>query len=150
MSMGQLLVLLSLAAFGLGSHCARSQSVAMADAPQKCTALANVDFAGIDDAPTQLSVADSTPGGDGAPAYCHVKGYVAPGVGIELGLPVAWNGKFIEVGCGGFCGSTHFFGNCASLIRRGYACVSSNMGLESTSHQALWAYNNLQAEIDHG
>ena len=47
-------------------------------------------------------------------SYCFVFGYVTtthPGpnhVNFELGLPDAWNGRFLFIGNGGFAGSFNF------------------------------------------
>jgi feruloyl esterase len=71
-------------------------------------------------------------------------------VGIELRMPVTnWNGKFLEVGCGGHCGS-FFTQLCSGPLRKGYACIASDMGHKSLTTQAAWAYNNLQAQVDWG
>ena len=83
-----------------------------------------------------------------APSYCQVEGYVAPQVGFGIVLPdTHWNGKFIEVGCGGFCGSFDV-SECMEPLKRGYACIASDMGHEGSG--GLWAQNNLQAKIDWG
>ena len=71
-----------------------------------CSALASQDFSGIPDAPTQITEAQLIAAGGDFPAYCQVQGYISPQVGFELRLPASnWNGKFMEVGCGGWCGS---------------------------------------------
>jgi hypothetical protein len=87
------------------------------------------------------------------PASCQVVGYVAPSVGFVLALPATnWNGKLIQLGCGGFCGSVEPGStipfDCDDPLRRGYACIVSDNGHRS-SRGALWAYDNLPAEIDH-
>jgi hypothetical protein len=73
----------------------------------KCKSLADADFSSIQDAPTQITAAKIVPAEGGEPTYCQVQGYIAPQVGFELRLPTSnWNGKFIEIGCGGACGTT--------------------------------------------
>jgi hypothetical protein len=117
---------------------------------QSCKALENVDFSGILDAPTQIIEAKQVTASGVVPTHCLVKGYVTSHVGIELHMPTDnWNGKFIEVGCGGHCGS-FFTGLCAGPLHRGYACIASDMGHTSLTTDAKWAYNNLQAQIDWG
>jgi Tannase and feruloyl esterase len=116
----------------------------------RCEALASVDFSGVLDAPTQIILAKSVPTTGNVPAYCQIEGYVSPDVGIELRLPgPQWNGKFIEMGCGGSCGSA-FGAACNDPMRKGYACIVSDMGHKSTAMDDKWAYNNLQAKIDFG
>jgi Tannase and feruloyl esterase len=81
-------------------------------------------------------------------AHCEVQAYVAPNIGFELRLPARdWNGKFAQVGCGGFCGGI-FPTACDAVLGRGYACVATDMGHKSTALDAQWAYDNLQAEVD--
>src|SRR5689334_17273600 len=78
-----------------------------------CSALTGADFSGVLDAPTQVTEAAPVELPD-LPRYCEVKGYVTPTVGFLLVLPAEnWNGKFLEQGCGGFCG-----GDLASSIRQ--------------------------------
>jgi feruloyl esterase len=118
---------------------------------QDCEVLQTTDFSGIVHAPTQVSESKII-SSEELPGYCRVKGYVAPNVGIELLLPTSnWNGKFLEVGCGGYCGKI-FEANsllgCGRGLRKGYACIASDMGHQGSG--ALWAYNNPSAEIDYG
>jgi hypothetical protein len=116
-----------------------------------CTMLQRTDFSHIQDAPTQLIGAKWVYRHDGMPAYCEVGGYVTPNIQFRLRLPPnSWNGKFIELGCGGFCGSTGHITGCDDPLRRGYACIVSDDGHRSTAEDDLWAYNNPQAELDHG
>ena len=117
---------------------------------RSCDALASVDFSGIPDAPTQITAATAVDAKDGAPAYCQIQGYIAPQVGFELRLPARhWNGKFMEVGCGGWCGSVNATA-CDVPLESGYACIASDMGHKGTGEDLLWANNNLQAQVDFG
>jgi feruloyl esterase len=60
-------------------------------------------------APAETTIVSATP--ISTPAYCDVIGYVTttnPGpnqVNFELGLPTAWNGRFLFIGNGGFADS---------------------------------------------
>jgi hypothetical protein len=121
------------------------------DAPEtQCRQIASADFSGIPDAPTQVSAADLVKEKSDVAAYCKVEGYVHPQVGFELRLPLTnWNGKFIEVGCGGWCGSINTIA-CNAPIRRGYACIATDMGHKGSGVDVLWAEHNLQALIDFG
>ena len=119
-------------------------------AVESCKALEDVDFSGIQDAPTQITEAKQVPAGGLIPAHCLAKGYITSHVGIELRMPIDnWNGKFIEVGCGGHCGS-FFTGLCTGPMRKGYACIATDMGHTSLTNDAKWAYNSLQAQVDWG
>src|SRR5688572_11737496 len=111
-----------------------------------CESLERADFSGVLDAPTQLIKAQPVKATGSLPAYCVVEGYVTPNVGFEIKFPTdSWNGKFLQVGCGGWCGSTLFSFACEGPLSRGYACIASDMGHKSTTTDAKWAYNNLQA-----
>jgi hypothetical protein len=123
-----------------------------------CKSLVTRDFTTIQDAPTQITAADLVGASAGQPAMCLVKGYIATHVGIELRLPIEnWNGKFLEVGCGGHCGM-YFSFLCNGPLRKGYACIASDMGhINSSSSdnflptlEGVWAYNDVQAQVDWG
>jgi hypothetical protein len=114
----------------------------------ECEALGHEDFAGIQDAPTWITKVTLVGLRGGVPAHCQVEGYVASNVGIGLQLPVAhWNGKLIEVGCAANCGDLMWEG-CNDPVRRGYACVTSDMGHKGTLIDSAWALKNLQAKVD--
>jgi len=109
--------------FSLWAHAESAKGVTA-----ECTVLASTDLAGIEDAPTQVVAAKMVDANHLVPAYCQVQGYVAPQVGFELRLPVSdWNGKFMEVGCGGWCGSI-YAEQCNGPLQHGYACVATDMG----------------------
>jgi hypothetical protein len=118
------------------------------DAGSKCALLEKADFSAVQDAPTHITESKWVDASDGTPAHCRVQGYVAPQIGFEIFLPTAdWNKKFIEVGCGGFCGSINQDA-CRDPLRRGYSCIVSDTGHQG--EDGLWAYSNLQAKIDWG
>ncbi len=115
--------------------------------PNACKALEG-DAGQIPDAPTHVVAAQLVRATAETPPYCRIEGYVQPQIGFELRLPQDnWNGKFAEIGCGGFCGflSTQL---CDNVIRQGYSCIVSDMGHKSTGLDAKWAFNNLQGEVD--
>ena len=91
--------------------------------------------------------------------YCEVRATTLPSIAIEVRLPLKeWNGKFYQVGCGGFCGvlgradKKYAFVNAMGPgLARGYAAATSDSGhhgLDITD--ASWAHNNLPAERDFG
>ena len=108
------------------------------------------DMSTLADAPTHINSAKLIEATAGKPAYCEVEGYVAPQVGILMWLPAEkWNGRFLEVGCGGFCGTTAFIMMCEDPLKRGYACITTDMGHRANEVAGLeWAYNNPQAVMD--
>jgi hypothetical protein len=158
------LFLLSVLATGVLTTPIRSRVVA-ADltVAAQCTALAEASFSRVQDAPTNIAGSKLVRAHDGVTEYCEVRGSVAPTVDWILVLPTSnWNGKFLELGCGGFCG-TMFDGSdyfnaafwekydfLAGPLRRRYAILLFDGGHTGDVRSALWAYNNLQAQIDFG
>ncbi|MDY6946855.1 MAG: tannase/feruloyl esterase family alpha/beta hydrolase [Pseudomonadota bacterium] len=119
------------------------------DLQAQCEQLKSKNFQGVLDAPTQVTSVNAV--GSGDDGHCAVSGYVMPNIGFEMLLPSRWNGKFMQSGCGGHCGTTQYFRTaCDVHARRGYACVVSDMGHQGTAADGLWAYDNLQAKIDWG
>jgi feruloyl esterase len=119
------------------------------DAASRCQALIG-SHPGIVDAPTQVTDASIAAAADGLPAFCQVRGTIAPDVGIELRLPTdTWNGKFFEYGRGGYC-RTISMQDCDTPLRKGYACVITDQGHKSTEQDDIWVRGNLQAKVDCG
>ena len=128
-------VLAALFFAAIGAYSALAEAHTMGPSPattplgMKCEALAGADLARVPDAPTHINAAKLIEAAADKPSYCEIDGYVAPQVGILMWLPAErWNGKFMEVGCGGFCGSTAYIANCEAPLRKGYACITTDMG----------------------
>ena len=129
---------------------ARVRNTATAVAQTNCAALSRADLATLQDAPTRITEAKWMTGLGVAPPYCRVRGEVRPHVGFEILLPgIRWNGKFIEMGCGGACGSIEEKA-CADPLRRHYACIVSDTGHRSDGGEWSWAKDDLPAKIDYG
>jgi feruloyl esterase len=154
----------------LGTAAAWAEPVTLAASSpvDRCESLAKADFSSLSDAPTAISTAkhissmeellrplddmtaDLLPFVEKSLArmrpFCRVSGYVAPNVGFLMVLPDSgWNGKFLHLGCGGWCGDTRWFAALCALHPE-YACVGTDMG--HTGEGGLWLRNNLQAQID--
>lgn len=143
-----IVAMLGVAASISASAAADATSPPSGDPAARCAALAAADFSGTPDAPTRITSAALVPASEGASAYCEVRGTVAPTVEFALRLPPErWNGRFVELGCGGSCGSTQHVANCAEPLRRGYACIVSNGGHASNGRETSWAAGNPQAMI---
>jgi hypothetical protein len=137
--------------------------LAHADAPAPgavCEMLKLADFAQVVDAPTRVAESTYLEATATDPAACLIRGYVAPQVGFEMKVPATgWNGKLVELGSGGFAGSTQ--GGieklwCDELVRSGHACIHSDHGHTSgvgeksiAALDGVWAFDNPQAEIDY-
>lgn len=116
------------------------------DPSERCKALGSTGFSQTTDAVVQ--VIEATAAGS-TPTICEVRGYVAPNIGFLLRFPIDhWNGKFLEIGCGGACGNTEQIQQCDDPLHRGYACIVSDGGHISSSLDLKWAYNNPQAYTD--
>jgi len=117
----------------------------------ECSRLQDGDFSDTQDAPLQIVQARIVDTNESVGPQCQVSGYIAPQVGFDFRLPIsAWNGKLVMMGCGGNCGTFYTdLGVCDEPLRRGYACIVSDMGHKGTAGGAIWAYNNVQAEIDY-
>jgi len=88
--------------------------------------------------------------------YCRVRVTSKPtadsDIGIELWIPVgtAWNGKFEQVGNGGFAGAMPYR-SMARALMLGYAVAATNDGHQSTdSIDASWALNHEEKVKDYG
>jgi len=115
----------------------------------QCTALAGQRLA-LRDAATRIDAAAVAPGGDGVPSFCEVTATIAPGIGIVLRLPATdWNGKFVEVGRGGYCRPV-VMTECDNPLRKGFACIISDQGHKTAGSDDVWAADNLQAKVDCG
>ncbi|KAL8406314.1 hypothetical protein RB596_004963 [Gaeumannomyces avenae] len=55
-------------------------------------------------------------------------------------LPAGWNGRFLEVGNGGFSGGINWL-DMGARVRAGFAVVSTDTGHSSTSGDVTWATN---------
>jgi hypothetical protein len=105
--------------------------------------LMDPDLSKLADASTHLRSTMFVDAKDDVPAYCEIRGYAAPDVGFALRLPSErWNSKFMELGCGGSCGSTEHISRCNVPLRKGYACIVSDGGHRSNGGEMRWAYNN--------
>src|SRR5690606_13542749 len=120
-----------------------------------CEALQNMDFTGLQDAPTQITTSsiEAALDEEDVPSHCLVRGYVSPNVAVRLHMPIPseWNGNSLEASPGGYGGAAEAMDPwCREAMRRGYACVGHDTGHTGSMPRALWAYNNLQAELDYG
>ena len=72
-------------------------------------------------------------------------------IGIEVWIPLgaAWNGKFVQLGNGGFAGSIN-----SGLLRRtasrGYAAAGTDNGHRAIGTSAAWALGHPEKLVDYG
>jgi len=97
-----------------------------------CAALAQQDLSGTPGAPAVIGSATVTTSPVGWEA-CEVKGTVAPQIQFDVLLPTTtWRQRYLQTGCGGFCGSVDFFADatdeCVPLLRGDFAIATNNEG----------------------
>jgi Tannase and feruloyl esterase len=88
------------------------------------------------------------------PQFCRVAGFTTPTsdshIGFEVWLPeTGWNGKYLQAGCGGFCGSISY-GSMAEPLRRGYAVAATDDGHQASGIDASWAVGHPEKVVDFG
>ena len=88
------------------------------------------------------------------PAFCRVQITSTPttdsSIGIEVWLPANWNGKYLQVGNGGFAGVVPYSA-LGTAIQRGYAAAGTDDGhSDPVNTDASWALGHPQKIIDFG
>lgn len=93
-----------------------------------CESLVAWDLSRLEGAPTSITAAKLIPAANGTPEYCDISGYVQPQIQFQLRLPTkTWNGRYFQVGCGGFCGGVNIQ-NCGDVLAKDFAVSANNMG----------------------
>lgn len=94
----------------------------------QCAQLVDQDFKNSDVAPLSILSAKLVPASDVGGEYCAVTGYIQPQIQFEVRLPSKnWNGRYFQVGCGGFCGVINI-NNCADALAANFVVAAHNMG----------------------
>lgn len=133
---------------------AQSDGTTVITPQMPCEALLGQDFSTLPDAATQLSSAEEVT--EEGLSYCKVIGYSTPQIQFELRLPLSsWTGRYLQLGCGGFCGSEEIdrkiqyegnFGPCTPENLNEFVIGSSNSGHIGGDTQ--WAQGSPQLRID--
>lgn len=79
--------------------------------------------------------------------YCVVKGIIGTEVKFEILLPDKWNGCYLMLGGGGFCGSIN--PRIKKYVKEGYAVSSTDTGHEGNILQGDWAFNNNERQLNY-
>jgi feruloyl esterase len=87
-------------------------------------------------------------------SFCRVKGTASPTsdsqIGFEVWIPNNWNGRYLQLGNGGFAGAIPEAGMIAG-IAQGYAVAGTDGGHRSeVNTDASWALNHREKQIDFG
>lgn len=119
-------------------------------APDTCSNLKSLKLAHVEVTEAGIIAASGTP------AYCKVLGASHPAsnsdIRFEVLIPAgsAWNGRYLQVGNGGFAGSIREATLLAALTE-GYAVAGTDDGHQSSSGaDASWAMNHPEKVIDFG
>jgi feruloyl esterase len=123
----------------------------------RCAKLASVRHLGL-----QILSATRVPEGrfaaapdDGwpVPASCRVVVLARPvpdsEIGFELWLPDGWNGRYSQLGNGGFAGNIDH-PSLANEIRHGNAAAMTDTGHKASQFDASWAFRHPAKLIDYG
>lgn len=158
--LGFLTIALVVSVLLLNAKTSLFQGSAIAQVPMQskpsnpCSALTGRDFAAIPDAPTALFSAQVVPAAAQTPEYCDVKGYVTPQIQFEVQLPTQnWNHRYLQVGCGGYCGSLRGSPESIAALNQNYAVAfdnSGHIGGGIGAASALWGLDWPQMRIDFG
>ena len=90
----------------------------------------------------------------GLPQFCRVAGFTTPTsdshINFEVWIPESgWNLKYLQAGCGGFCGSISYRGM-ADPLQRGYAVAATDDGHQASGVDASWAAGHPEKVVDFG
>ncbi len=122
--------------------------------PGPCGDISHMDFTGIPGALTAIASTEIVPATATSPEYCKVTGVIAPQIQFELDLPTAnWNGHYLQVGCGGYCGNVNGSEECATALTKNYAVGFDNSGHVGAGFgdgSAFWALNEPGLRADFG
>jgi hypothetical protein len=88
------------------------------------------------------------------PQFCRVAGVLTPTsdshILFEVWLPESgWNSKYLQVGCGGYCGAVQY-SSMAEPLRRGYVVGSTDDGNQGDPHDTSWGVGHPQKVVDFG
>lgn len=88
------------------------------------------------------------------PVFCRVHGEARPTgdsrIGFEVWMPASgWNGRYYQLGNGGFAGNIHY-PSLAADVRRGNAVAVTDTGHRGGGFDASWARGHPQKIIDYG
>ena len=109
-----------------------------------CSDLTSMAWGGF-----SVDLAEARAAIDGTPAHCFVQGTIDTEINFELllPLPVAWNGRFVMRGGGGYVGS---IGGGVEPLGRGSATVGTDTGHQGAATDASWALDRVDRKVNYG
>jgi feruloyl esterase len=161
---------LTVGATGVSRHTAApvdTQALAQRAAltPQyACSALPQQDFSQVTGAPTTIlsaTVKTATSATGTSYQYCDVSGIVDPQVQFELQLPTqTYAGRYLQEGCGGYCGNVGVgqpaasgqagIDECVPLNNGEFALGQDDEGHIGGGNTEAWAINDPVLKVDFG
>src|SRR5215469_4713048 len=134
-----------------------SRETESACAKLKAVKLAHVTItiaAAVPAGPFTIPIKGANPPSIDLPAFCRVQGVLKPTsdseINFEVWMPLsAWNGKFEQLGNGGFAGHIAY-GSMATELQLGYATASTDDGHEGSVLDASWAVGHPEKVVDYG
>ncbi|GEO16924.1 tannase/feruloyl esterase family alpha/beta hydrolase [Microvirga aerophila] len=123
-----------------------------------CADLKGLDLSRSAAGPIRIHSADEIK--DGARSFCVVKGYVAPQVTFEVRMPAdGWTQRYLQYGCGGYCGEINLGGSpnfrsskgCAPVENQEMVVASSDLGHTRSGAfrpDGVWAIENPGAVVN--
>ena len=93
-------------------------------------------------------------GAEVVPGFCRVHGEARPTgdslIHFELWLPASgWNGRYYQLGNGGFAGGIHL-PSLAAELRRANAVAATDTGHDASPFDASWAQGHPEKIVDYG
>lgn len=115
----------------------------------ECAALAKHELTNV-----RIAIAQLVPAATDTPEFCRVQGEARPTtdsqIGFEVWLPASgWNGRYYQLGNGGFAGNIHQPALAAEL-RRGNAVAATDTGHRASAFDASWALGHPEKIVDYG
>jgi feruloyl esterase len=122
-----------------------------------CSALAAQNFLDVPGNATQISSATLVAATSTNPEYCNVQGTIAPQTQFAIYLPTqTWTGRYLQTGCGGFCGSVRVG---VSPSSSAWPAADSGLGgdfVEASDNEGhsglsgLWALDDQKLRLEYG
>jgi Tannase and feruloyl esterase. len=115
-----------------------------------CEQLAAMDFSSTlgDKVTINSATLEKTTAG----TFCEISATVAPSIGMKVALPAEkWTQRFLQVGCGGLCGSINLSlsnaNGCVPAMNGEFAVAATDMGHSGSMMDGSWA-EDPQKRID--
>jgi feruloyl esterase len=120
-----------------------------------CGALQQADISTIPGAPASIISTQIVSATGTQPEYCEVYGLISSQIQFKLWLPTSdWNERYLQVGCGGYCGGLSPSEQCYTGLEQNFAVGFDNSGHISGGMlgggDALWGYDNQELREDFG